>query len=52
MDAYAAAWGRLADRVWRREYPQGKLRLLDQEQVEAHPGGLPGSSPEPPCAQV
>ena len=29
MDAYAARWGRYADRVWRAEYNEG--RLEDEE---------------------
>jgi hypothetical protein len=25
MDAYAARWGRLADRIWREEYQEGHV---------------------------
>jgi hypothetical protein len=25
MDAYAARWGKLADRIWREEYGEGRI---------------------------
>ena len=35
MDAYAARWGWLADRIWREEYQEGHV---DDEQFEPYPG--------------
>lgn len=55
MDAYAAAWGRLADRVWEQQYPGGKLRLdrdlpLDDKSVPSDLPEQPAVGTAPPLA--